>query len=83
MSLNIKSDRVHKLAQEAARRTGRSQTRVVEEALELLIEHLDQEAGSRHTLVLDLLDDFDRRTTAADRRLLTTGDLYDETGLPA
>jgi len=55
----------------------------VEEALELLIEHLDQEAGSRHTLVLDLLDDFDRRTTAADRRLLTTGDLYDETGLPA
>ena len=34
MSLNIKNERVHALAREAARITGKSQTGVIEEALE-------------------------------------------------
>ena len=33
MSLNIKNERVHELAREAARRTGMNQTSVIEAAL--------------------------------------------------
>jgi len=83
MSLNIKSERVHGLAREAARRTGHSQTKVVEEALELLLRQLEIASGSQRALALELLDDFDRRMTPADRRHLTTDDLYDKDGLPA
>ena len=43
MSLNIKNERVHELAREAARRTGKSQTRVIEEALEKLLADLEHE----------------------------------------
>lgn len=44
MGLNIKNPRVHELAREAARRTGKSQTGAVEEALERLLEDLNQPA---------------------------------------
>ncbi|MBF4160187.1 type II toxin-antitoxin system VapB family antitoxin [Nocardioides acrostichi] len=37
MGLNIKNERVHALAREAARLTGRTQTGAIEEALELLL----------------------------------------------
>lgn len=37
MGLNIKNERVHALAREAARVTGLSQTSVIEEALEMLL----------------------------------------------
>ncbi|MGH3425128.1 MAG: type II toxin-antitoxin system VapB family antitoxin, partial [Nocardioidaceae bacterium] len=37
MSLNIKNERVHDLAREAAQRTGRTQTSVIEEALAQLL----------------------------------------------
>ncbi len=48
MSLNIKNERVHELVREAARRTGRSQTSVVEAALEAYLRDLDalRDAGS-------------------------------------
>ncbi|WP_151526721.1 type II toxin-antitoxin system VapB family antitoxin [Serinicoccus kebangsaanensis] len=37
MGLNIKNERVHRLAREAARLTGQSQTSVIEEALTRLL----------------------------------------------
>jgi antitoxin VapB len=83
MSLNIKSDRAHRLAREVARRTGHTQTRVVEDALELLLHTLDEAASSRRTRTLELLADFDLRMTAAERQRLTTDALYDDRGLPA
>lgn len=83
MSLNIKNERVHGLVREAARRTGQSQTKVVEDALELFITHLDHTSENRRARVLELLGDFDRRMTPADRQRLTTEGLYDERGLPA
>lgn len=39
MSLNIKNERVHALAREAARVTGKTQTSAIEEALELLLKN--------------------------------------------
>ena len=72
MSLNIKNERVHLLAREAASRTGKSQTKVVEDALELLIGQLDQASDTRWERARELLDDFDARMTPEDRRRLTT-----------
>ena len=39
MGLNIENERVHALAREAARVTGKSQTSAIEEALVLLLDH--------------------------------------------
>ena len=52
MSLNIKNERVHDLAREAAQRTGQSQTRVIEVALLEYLAHfkvdlVDRRARSR------------------------------------
>ena len=84
MSLNIKNERVHRLAREAARRTGRTQTSVIEEALGRLIDELDRadRPARRATEVSRLLDDVDRRLSAEDRARLTTDELYDQDGLP-
>lgn len=48
MSLNIKNQRVHDLARQAAAATGRSQTSVIELALERLLREqgLDPEAAA-------------------------------------
>ncbi|MGG5257537.1 type II toxin-antitoxin system VapB family antitoxin [Phycicoccus avicenniae] len=84
MSLNIKNERVHALAREAAARTGRSQTSVIEAALEDYLAALDRpddEAARRRT-VGDLLARIDAHLTDEDRRLLTSDDLYDAYGLP-
>lgn len=70
--LEHQDERVHGLVRELARRTGHSQTKVVEEALELLITHLDHTSESRRERVLELLGDFDQRMTSADKRRLTT-----------
>ena len=43
MSLNIKNERVHALAREAARVTGKTQTGVIEEALERLLKEYGDE----------------------------------------
>lgn len=43
MSLNIKSERVHALAREAARVTGKSQTGAVEEALTRLLRDYERD----------------------------------------
>ncbi len=86
MSLNIKNERVHALAREAARRTGKSQTSVIEEALERLLADLDYSPAAveaRTAALHAIVEDFQSRMTPADRDRLTTDWLYDdETGLP-
>lgn len=85
MSLNIKNEHVHDLAREAARRTGKSQTSVIEEALEKLLADLEHERR-REGLVDDLMaiaTDFQARAAAAGDGPLSSDWLYDdETGLP-
>ena len=90
MSLNIKSERVHALAREAARITGRSQTSAVEEALTRLLRDYDLDPdqvdlGPRLQRVRDIVAAY----AAADVQMrvepeiVSPEDLYDETtGLP-
>ena len=81
MSLNIKNERVHELAREAARRTGQSQTSAIEAALRAYLCQLDRDDHAQH---LDaLLLDMQQRIAAAGGLVLTPEDLYDERGLPA
>lgn len=84
MSLNIKNERVHDLAREAAQRTGRTQTSVIEEALAQLLEGLQRDEGpeARRAEVRRILDDVDRRLTDDDRVRMSTDHLYDEHGAP-
>ena len=83
--MNIKKPRVHELARTAADRTGLSQTRVVEAALEQYLNSLegpvDADEGRRRAEAI--LRDIDARMTPRLRAGLTTEDLYDEQGLPA
>ncbi len=85
MSLNIKNEHVHELAREAARRTGKSQTSVIEEALEKLLADLEHErrrVGLKEDLMA-IAADFHARTVAAGDGPLNSDWLYDEeTGLP-
>jgi antitoxin VapB len=87
VSLNIKNEHVHDLAREAARRTGKSQTSVIEEALEKLLADLDYSPEAVKARTEDLLAiaaDFQARLTPEDRERMNTDWLYDdETGLPA
>lgn len=84
MSLNIKNERVHALAREVARRTGRTQTNAIEEALVRLLADLDavrpDDAIER---AREIAHDFERRLSAVDRERLSTDRLYDDRGLPA
>ncbi|WP_109507500.1 type II toxin-antitoxin system VapB family antitoxin [Nocardioides speluncae] len=87
MSMNIKSERVHELAREAARRTGQSQTSVVEEALRKLLADLernDEEAARRRRLH-QLFEEAREQVTDEDRAAAKKfmDELYDENGLPA
>lgn len=87
MSLNIKNERVHALAREAAARTGQSQTSVIEQALEHLLGELDRDASqaAMRARFDEILDDIHATMTDETRAALLTGadDLYDENGLPA
>jgi antitoxin VapB len=85
MGLNIKNERVHALAREAARRLGASQTSVIERALERLLGELDSRPGKdeRRAKALGVAMDFESRLTTADRDRMTTDDLYDDRGLPS
>ena len=85
MSLNIKNEHVHELAREAARLTGKSQTSVIEEALEKLLadlEHERRKVGLKED-IMAIAADFHARTLAAGDGPLSSDWLYDdETGLP-
>lgn len=76
MSLNIKNEGVHALAREAAARTGRSQTSVIELALQRLLDELDQQ--QRVDNLGELIEELQRDV----RGRLTSDDLYDDAGLP-
>ena len=84
MSLNIKNERVCRLAKEAAALTGQSQVSVLEQALEAFIEERSKgaQAEERVRRVLALLDSYTvtDEERAATRRFME--EMYDENGLP-
>ena len=84
MGLNIENERVHALAREAARVTGKSQTSAIEEALVLLLDHYgtstEDSDRQRRFDALIALSAASRPSDAA----FGVDDLYDpHTGLPA
>ncbi|WP_377325528.1 type II toxin-antitoxin system VapB family antitoxin [Pimelobacter simplex] len=90
MSLNIKNERVHALAREAARVTGKTQTSAIEEALELLLKNYgsDPVAADRERrldIIRNIALEWEERPAAeGDDRIRNEDDLYDPgTGLPA
>lgn len=90
MALNIKNERVHELAREAARRTHTTQVSALEAALEhylaglnaggvvSVVERRLARADEIATQMRDSMADADREAIRAD---LDT--MYDEHGLPA
>lgn len=84
MALNIKNERVHALAREAAQLTGKTQTSAIEQALEELLARHSAEQGKaeRHARVRRRLAEIHR--LIGDEPLMDHDELYDkETGLPA
>ena len=91
MSLNIKNQRVHDLAREAARVTGKSQTSAIEEALVHLLRKYDADpTEAERARRLARLREIGERFRTEEPELppgpdviRTIEDLYDdETGLP-
>lgn len=89
MSLNIKNERVHALAREAARVTGKSQTSAIEEALEkLLAEYGEDPVEAERKRRLDIIRQIQLEVAnlpeaEGEDRIRSEEDLYDpETGLP-
>jgi len=88
MSLNIKNERVHELAREAARVTGKTQTGAIEEALVKLLKEYGEDpralAEARRLARVDgLLQWFADHPGDRELEIRTIDDLYDpETGLP-
>ncbi|MDN5571991.1 MAG: type II toxin-antitoxin system VapB family antitoxin [Propionibacteriaceae bacterium] len=88
MALNIKSTRVHELAQRAARVTGKSQTGAVEEALERLLRAYEvdpegEDREARMSAVREIAAAYRDDAGAANAEIRTVEDLYDDEGLPA
>lgn len=81
MSLNIKDPEAHRLAQELARATGQSMTRVVTDALRDRLRAVEQAKGKAS---LEELMAIAKQTAALVKGpLIDHGDwLYDENGLP-
>lgn len=85
MSLNIKNKRTTALVRELARRTGVTQTRAVEEAVEARLASLDQEATeTAGAKAQELLKRLQNSLTEDERAALRSAEveLYDEAGLP-
>lgn len=83
MGLNIKNERVHQLAKEAAAKTGRTQTSAIELALEELLERIEREQSQeqRRRRADELIAELQSMYAGED---LSIDFLYDdETGLPA
>lgn len=86
--MNIKNERVHNLAREAARIAGKTQTAVIEEALERLLRDYaadPDEAGVARTLerIRGIAADYAEHPGRGDLAINRVEDLYDEgTGLP-
>jgi antitoxin VapB len=88
MGLNIKNARVHELAREAARVTGKSQTGAIEEALERLLAAYDVDPGvararAKVDLVTGVVAEYTADPGREARGVRRVEDLYDESsGLP-
>ncbi|WP_035280208.1 type II toxin-antitoxin system VapB family antitoxin [Brevibacterium album] len=93
MSLNIKNPRVHALARAAAAKTGKTQTGVIEEALEKYLADIERaeaerdaaeeaERAERWRRFDETLEEM-RKILAETGGPLSTDFLYDEDGLPA
>lgn len=85
MGLNIKNQRVHDLAKEAARRTGRTQTGAIELALEELLARTEREQSqeAREQRAAELIAAIQMAVATGDSDVRIE-DLYDdETGMPA
>jgi antitoxin VapB len=88
MGLNIKNERVHALAREAARVTGKNQTGAIEEALELLLRSYGADPGQaavnrKVDLVTRLVLEYGNDPGNVHPGIGTVEDLYDvATGLP-
>jgi antitoxin VapB len=81
MSLNIKDPEAHRLAQEIARTTGETITRVVIEALRERLARIEQRRA--RASVEELLAIADRAAAHVRRPTLDHADLlYDERGVP-
>jgi len=84
MALNIKNERVCRLAKEAAALTGQTQVRVLEQALERFIEERSKaaEAQERFRRVQEILASYTvtDEERAATKRFME--EMYDENGLP-
>ena len=81
MSLNIKDPEAHRLAQEIARATGETMTRVVTEALRDRLAKI--EAARSRASVVELLAIADRAAAHLKRPYVDHAELlYDEQGLP-
>ncbi len=87
MALNIKNERVCRLAKQAAELTGKSQVSVLEAALEAFIaEHDETAAAARRRERVDAtLARIDATMTDEHRAAIqrTMDEMYDENGLPA
>lgn len=86
MGLNIKNERVHALAREAAREAGTTQTGAIEQALERYLSELRAE-DSRARMragVEEVLGEIHASLSDEDRELLRREavEMYDEYGLP-
>ncbi len=88
MALNIKNARVHDLARQAARLTGKSQTGAIEEALERLLRDYGADPESARVarkvdVVRSLVAAYRDDPGRVGPEVKTVGDLYDDaTGLP-
>lgn len=86
MSLNIKNERVHALAREAAELAGTTQTGAIEQALEQLIasHRAEQARRDKHRRFAQLRRWLDANITDEDRAVIdrTMAQMYDENGLP-
>lgn len=87
MALNIKNERVCRLAKQAAELTGQSQVSVLEQALEAFLAEHDAEAAikARQARVDATLARIDALMTDEDRAAIQRNmdELYDDDGLPA
>ena len=92
MALNIKNERVCRLAKEAAERTGRTQVSVLEDALERYLAELasaeaarEREVNERRHRVQQIVAEFHEGLTDEDRaaiRRYLDEEMYDADGLP-
>lgn len=88
MGLNIKNERVHALARQAAAATGRTQTGAIELALEELLRRQGQDpeaAGVRAKIdhAARIVAEYTGHHAHANTEIRDVADLFDvETGLP-